>query len=417
MNSTQTKSTSSEVEIRNRLIITLLAIFLYHLGTFIPVPGIDTKFLFEASKTNPTLSGLLNTVSGGGFLRFGLFTLGILPYINASIIIQLLTNVFPQLKKLQKEEGELGRQKLNQITRIATVFWAIVQSLNIVLALKPFIFNLNLSVAISVVICLTSGSMVSLWLSEIITEKGIGNGASLFIVVNILSNIPELIIKNWNLTSFSAVTILGTLILFLIAMVGIIVLQEGIRFIPIVSAQQLTKTIALPKDSMFIPFKMNTAGVLPVVIASSVLVVGSTVLSFQPFQAISSVFSSLPSTGVKIFSSFCFFLLIVGSTCFYSTILLDPKEISKDLKKTATSIVGVKPGEETSIYLENTLFRLNLMGGLILGILILLPNLAESFFGVQSLKNFGITSLMILMGAILDAVQEIRSIYFSNKQI
>merc|ERR1712054_42616 len=148
--------------------------------------------------------------------------------------------------------------------RIATIFWAIIQSLNIVLSVKPFIFNLNLSVAISVVICLTSGSMVSLWLSEIITEKGIGNGASLFIVVNILSNIPELIIKNWNLSSFSIVTILGTLILFLIAMVGIIVLQEGIRFIPIVSAQQLTKTIALPKDSMFIPFKMNTAGVLPV---------------------------------------------------------------------------------------------------------------------------------------------------------
>merc|ERR1712054_11794 len=132
--------------------------------------------------------------------------------------------------------------------RIATIFWAIIQSLNIVLSVKPFIFNLNLSVAISVVICLTSGSMVSLWLSEIITEKGIGNGASLFIVVNILSNIPELIIKNWNLSSFSIVTILGTLILFLIAMV---------------SAQQLTKTIALPKDSMFIPFKMNTAGVLP----------------------------------------------------------------------------------------------------------------------------------------------------------
>ena len=417
MNSTQSKPVNSETEIRNRLLITLLAIFLYHLGTFIPVPGIDTKFLFEASKTNPTLASLLNTVSGGGFLRFGLFTLGILPYINASIIIQLLTNVFPELKKLQKEEGEIGRQKLNQITRVATIIGAILQSLNIVLSLKPFIFNLNITVAINVMVCLVSGSMISLWLSEIITEKGIGNGSSLFIVVNILSNIPELILKNWNTNSLSFITIFGTFCLFLIAMVGIIILQEGIRFIPIVSAQQLTKTIALPKDSMFIPFKMNTAGVLPVVIASSVLVIGSTVLSFSPFQQLATLFNVFPSLAIKLFSSFAFFLLIVGSTCFYSTILLDPNEIAKDLKKTATSIVGVKPGEETSIYLENTLFRLNLMGGFILAFLILLPNLAESFFGVQSLKNFGITSLMILMGAILDAVQEIRSIYFSSKKI
>ena len=415
MNSSQLKRTDDEI--RNRVIITLLAIFLYHLGTFIPIPNIDTQFLLEASKTNPTISNLLNTVSGGGFLRFGLFTLGILPYINASIIIQLVTNVFPQLKKLQKEEGEVGRQKLNQITRIATIVIAIFQGINIVFSLKPFLFNLNFPIAINVITCLTAGSMISLWLSEIITEKGVGNGSSLFIVVNILSNVPELILKNWNTNSIVFINLLGTTMLFLVAIIGIIILQEGIRFLPIISAQQLTKTIALPKDSMFIPFKMNTTGVLPVVIASSVLVIGSSILNTVSLPFSLKFLSYLPPLLIKLSSSLFFFLLIVLSTCFYSTVVLDPNEIAKDLKKTATIIVGVKPGEETSIYLDKTLFRLNLMGGTILGILIILPNLAEVFFGVQSLKNFGITSLMILMGAILDSVQEIRSIYFSNKKL
>ena len=245
MNSDQIAKTDNEI--RNKVILTLLAIFLYHLGTFIPIPNIDTQFLLEASKTNPTISNLLNTVSGGGFLRFGLFTLGILPYINASIIIQLVTNIFPQLKKLQKEEGEIGRQKLNQITRIATILIAIIQAVNIVLSLKPFLFNLTFSVAINVIICLTSGSMISLWLSEIITEKGIGNGSSLFIVVNILSNVPELIIKNWNSNSIILINLFGTTLLFLVAIIGIIILQEGIRFLPIISAQQLTKTIEFLK--------------------------------------------------------------------------------------------------------------------------------------------------------------------------
>lgn len=417
MNVIQSKTSNSDNEIKNRLLITLAAIFLYHLGTFIPIPNVDTKFLFEASKTNPTISNLLNTVSGGGFLRFGLFTLGILPYINASIIIQLLTNIFPQLKKLQKEEGEIGRQKLNQITRIATIFWAILQSINIVFSLKPFLFNLNLNVALNIIICLTAGSMISLWLSEIITEKGIGNGSSLFIVVNILSNVPELILKNWNTSSISFINILGTTILFLIAMVGVIILQEGIRFLPIISAQQLTKSVTLSNDSMFIPFKMNTTGVLPVVIASSVLVIGSTIFNSLSFPFFSTFTNNIAPFFNKFLSSFFFFLLIVASTCFYSTVILDSKEIAKDLKKTATTVIGVKPGEETALYLEKTLFRLNLMGGSILGLLILLPNFAEIFFGVQSLKNFGITSLMILMGAILDSVQEIRSIYFSNKKI
>ena len=404
-------------EIRNRLIITLLSIFLYHLGTFIPIPNVDTQFLLEASKTNPAILNLLNTFSGGGFLRFGLFTLGILPYINASIIIQLMTNVFPQLKKLQREEGEIGKQKLNQLTRIATILIALAQAINIVFSLKPFLFNINFSIAFNIVICLTSGSMISLWLSEIITERGVGNGSSLFIVVNILSNVPELILKNWQNSSIAITNLIGTSLLFLVAIIGIIILQEGIRFLPIISAQQLTKTVALPKDSMFIPFKMNTTGVLPVVIASSVLVISSSIFNTLSLPVSFDFLSNIPTFLRSLFSSGSFFLLIVLSTCFYSTVILDPNEIAKDLKKAATIIVGVKPGEETSIYIDRTLFRLNLMGGTILGILILLPNLAETFFGVQSLKNFGITSLMILMGAILDSVQEIRSIYFSNKKL
>lgn len=405
---------SLNYEIRNKLFITLSAIFIYHFGTFIPVPGIDTKFLLEASKTNPALSNLFNTVSGGSYIRFGLFTLGILPYINASIIIQLLTNLLPSLKKLQKEEGEIGRQKLGQLTRFITVLWASFQSLNLLLSLKPFVFNLDWFTILTAGGCLVSGSMVSLWLSEVITEKGIGNGSSLFIVVNILSNIPELLIKGWSNYSFSFFKILGVIVLFLVAMIGIIILQEGIRFIPIISAKQLTKTVTLSEDSMFIPFKVNTAGVLPVIIASSVLILTS---FLSTSNKISNFLQNFPPILIKAGSGLFFFLLIVFSTCFYATVLLDAQEISKDMKKTSTTVVGVKPGSDTTIFLENTLFRLNLVGGCILGILILLPSLAEGVFGVQSFKNFGITSLMILMGAILDSVQEIRSIYFSNKKL
>ena len=410
------KIVKSDFEIRNRILLTLFVVFIYHLGTFIPISGIDTKFLYEAAKTNLNLAQLLNTSSGGGFLRFGLLTLGILPYINASLILQVLTNIFPQLKALQKEQGEVGRQKLYFLTRLLTILVSIVQSISLLETLKPFIFDFNFELEFNITLNLVTGAMISFWLSEIINEKGLGNGSSIFIILNILCSIPEVLFENIKNNQISLIELLQTSCLFYLALIGIIFLQEAIRFIPIISARQLNSKLSLPRSNVFIPFKMNTSGVLPIVIASTALIFFSTFTNFllgnKKFLFIEKIPILLQNLGSNIF----FFVLIIFSASFYATIILNPNDIADDLKQSTTTIVGVRPGEDTVAYLEETLFRINLLGGIILAFLIFLPNLGELFLGIQSLKNFGITSLIILAGTIIDIVQELRSISLSKKK-
>ena len=247
------RTTPNTTEIKERILLTLWLLILSRLGTFIPVPGVDHDAFYESISNNPIVS-FLNIFSGGGFASIGLFALGIVPYINASIIMQLGTTSIPPLEKLQKEEGEIGRQKITQITRVVALVWALAQSLGISFWVRPYVFNWNFEFVVSMALALTTGSMIIMWFSEQITEKGIGNGPSLLIFVNIISGLPKLLQQKStsNISENELFELFILVFIFLTMIIGIIFVQEGARRIPIVSAKQLsqgqsqTKTSYLP---------------------------------------------------------------------------------------------------------------------------------------------------------------------------
>jgi preprotein translocase subunit SecY len=258
--------------VQERIITTLTLLVFSRLGTFIPVPGVDHDAFYESISDNPIVS-LLNIFSGGGFASIGLFALGVVPYINASIAMQFGTYSIPSLEKLQKEEGEAGRQKITQFTRYIALFWTLIQSIGISFWVRPYVFNWDYSFVIAMSLALTTGSMIIMWFSEQITEKGVGNGVSLIICVNILSGIPKLLQQtSINVDASQKLIELFTLVsIFLIMIIGIIFVQEGTRRIPIISAKQLGQGQPQTKTS-YIPLRLNQGGVTPLIFASSLAV-------------------------------------------------------------------------------------------------------------------------------------------------
>jgi preprotein translocase subunit SecY len=261
--------------VQERILTTLALVTFSRLGTFIPVPGVDHDAFYESISNNPIVS-FLNIFSGGGFASIGLFALGIVPYINASIVMQLGTTAISGLEKLQKEEGEAGRQKITQITRYVALFWALIQSVGISFWVRPYVFNWDSSFVISMTLALTTGSMMIMWFSEQITEKGVGNGPSLLIFVNIVSGLPKLLQqKSTSVDSSEKLTELFILaFIFLVMIIGIIFVQEGTRRIPIISAKQLGQGQSQAKAS-YLPLRLNQGGVMPIIFASSILVLPS----------------------------------------------------------------------------------------------------------------------------------------------
>jgi preprotein translocase subunit SecY len=271
----KTKRNGTTEGIQYRIFLTIGLLVLSRFGTFVPIPGVDHDAFYQSIGNNPMVS-FLNIFSGGGFASIGIFALGIIPYINASILIQLGTNSIPSLEKLQKEEGESGRQKISQITRYIALGWAFIQSLGISFWVRPYVFNWNTQFVIEMSLALTTGAMLIMWLSEQITEKGIGNGPSILIFVNITAGLPKLIQQSssvpGNLNNFAQLLILG--LIFLSMIVGIIFVQEGTRRIPIISARQLGKGQTQNKTS-YLPLRLNQGGVMPIIFASAVLILPS----------------------------------------------------------------------------------------------------------------------------------------------
>nr|BDA99197.1 preprotein translocase subunit SecY [Hemiselmis andersenii] len=401
--------------IQERIITTLALVTFSRLGTFIPVPGVDHDAFYESISNNPIVS-FLNIFSGGGFASIGLFALGIVPYINASIVMQLGTTAISSLEKLQKEEGEAGRQKITQITRYVALFWALIQSVGISFWVRPYVFNWDSSFVISMTLALTTGSMMIMWFSEQITEKGVGNGPSLLIFVNIVSGLPQLLQQKSTTTDSSErLTELFILaFIFLIMIIGIIFVQEGTRRIPIVSAKQLGQGQSQTKAS-YLPLRLNQGGVMPIIFASSILVLPS-FLSQRTANPIILSFLSLfsPAGPNKNIYLLFYFLLILFFSYFYASLVLNPNDVSQNLKKMESSIPGVRPGKATTDYLQKTLNRLTFLGALFLALIAVIPSIIENITSISTFKGLGATSLLILVGVAIDTSKQVQTYLISK---
>ena len=412
------KQTNDKNILLNRLLLSLGILIFIRIGTFLPVPGINHSHLAFYLERHSMAKSLVSTFAGNDTFVLGIFSLNIFPYINASIIMQLLVSVFPSLSKLQKEGGGEGRRTINKLTRLITLGVALIQSFGIALTLKKALFDWDIYLAAQIMIWLTTGTMIVLWLSEIITEYGLGNGASLLIYTNIVSNLPNFG-KNLFVQATENVSIISwglSLIILFVAIYGIVLLQEGTRVVPLISSKQLTKTSETFSTSSllennYIPLRFNQAGVMPIILTTAVLVIPNYISNagLLPFITLPIFLKSS-----KIIYWIAYFTLILLFSSIYSKIVLNPKDIANDLQKMAVSVPGVRPGIETTFYLKKVMQRVTYLGAIMLSILATLPNLIEAIIPGSSLNGLGTTSLLILVGVILELSREIRSIILSN---
>lgn len=407
------------IETRNiilkRLLITLGLLLFIRVGTFLPVPGINHNDLEFYLQSHSVTRNLVSTFAGNDTFVIGLFTLNIFPYINASILVQLILGLSPQLAKLQKEGDLEGRRKINRLTRIITLIWAIIQSVSLAFYLKQVLFDWNYNLAFEIVIWLTTGAMIILWLSELITEYGLGNGASLLIYTNIISSLPNLSKKilsetNTNLTISSEI---GIILLLFASLYGIVFLQEGLRIIPLISSKQLNQSSLQDSETNnnYIPLRFNQAGVMPIILTTAILVVPNYINQLGLFPKVDLPIN-LNSLGFVYWISYFGLILLFSS--FYSTIVLNPKDVSDQLQKMAVTIPGIRPGIQTTFYLKQVMKRITLVGATILAVLATVPNFIESTLNITSLNGLSTTSLLILAGVVLDLVREVKNIYYSN---
>lgn len=409
------RNTTEKKGINERILTTIGLLILSRLGTFIPVPGVDHDAFYESIANNPIVS-FLNIFSGGGFASIGLFALGIVPYINASIIMQLGTTSISSLEKLQKEEGESGRQKITQITRYIALFWSLIQSIGISFWVRPYVFNWDTYFVLSMSLALTTGSMLIMWFSEQITEKGIGNGPSLLIFINIISGLPKLLQQKSNsigeTNQLTELFILASI--FLLMIVGIIFVQEGTRRIPIISARQLGQGQTQTKTS-YLPLRLNQGGVMPIIFASALLVLPSYLMQLTSNKTIINLLILFSPTGPNknVYLIFYFTLIFLFSY-FYASLVLNPNDVSQNLKKMESTIPGVRPGKATTDYLQKTLNRLTFLGALFLAIIAVVPSIIESLTNISTFKGLGATSLLILVGVAIDTSRQVQTYLLSK---
>ena len=388
----------------------LFLLLLVRLGLYIPVPNIDLDLFSQNQNTNP-IFGFAKTLTGSSFLGIG--ALGILPYINASIIIQLLVPVLPQLEQLQKEEGEFGRQQITRYTRYLALIWAIILSSAIAFFLvKPIIFDWSISLALEIILALVTGSILSMWFSELITEEGLGNGSSMLIFINIVGSIPNSF-SELNNALFSQASYLDNLrisgqgLIFYLFVVSVIILfQDSYKKINIVAAKQLNLSSS-DQSQNFSQLKVNQGGIMPLVFSSTIAVF----LAYPVQQLLNLGFVN--NSFLSVYSITINILLVVLFSCFYAGLVLKPDDISQNLAKMAYSIPGIRQGKDTTKYLEKTVARLAFLGGLFLAFLAFFPLVVGNVLQVNIFKN--VTSLLILIGVITDVTSQIRGYLVARK--
>ncbi len=414
--------------LKQKILFTLAMIAVWRFGILLPLYGINADVFANMIHSNGgnNLIGFLDLFSGGALVSVSVLALGIGPFITSSIIVQLVSVVIPALEKLQKEEGEEGRRKLSQYTRVFTVVLAIFQAFVFMLYLHhlpgAIISNVNhVLFYISSIIILTAGAVLVMWLSELITERGIGNGGSLIIFCGILTNIPRIVDSTGKLVQSNSTMILKLVILlaiFFAAMVLIVIMQEAVRKVVIVNPRRQIGNKVYGGMNSFIPFKLNPGGVMPIIFAIAILLFPSTILALAgnaDFKSaalknfIVHLNQIMSPDGVVYYV--LYISLIIALTFFYASIMpnMQPKDIADNLKKYGSSIPGVKPGRPTAEALDKILSRTTFIGAVALGIIALVPSFATYVTNIQTLQGIGATSLIIMVGVALDLINQVRS--------
>jgi len=396
-------------ELRNKILFTLLMIAIYRIGIFIPVPGVNMKSL-EALMGQGTLLNMFDLFAGGGLRSFSIFAMGVIPYINASIIIQLLTVVIPALEKLAKEEGEVGRRKITQYTRYLTVVLAFVEAFGMSTWLRNLgvLEGIGTFYLLNVSITLTAGSLFLMWIGEIITEYGAGNGVSLIIFSGIIARIPSALLQSGRLISVGQMNPFF-LIFFLIVGIGVFVaviyMQEAQRKIPIQYARRVVGRRVYGGQSSYLPLRVNQGGVLPIIFASSVLLFPSTLSQFLPNM---KRFADILSPGSLLYISL-YALLIIFFTYFYSSIVFNPDEIAENIKKYGGFIPGIRPGKYTSEYINEINTRINFIGAMFLAVLAVAPSFVRSSQMSAFTSVFFGTGVLIVVGVAVETIRQLEA--------
>jgi preprotein translocase subunit SecY len=403
------KNSFASEDLRIRILNTLGFIAIFRLGSYVVLPGIDPNRLQSNSQG---IFGLLDTLLGGAFSNASIFALGIMPYISASIVLQLLTIAVPYFQKLQKE-GESGRKKINQYTRVLTILITAAQSFGFIqtinaeaIVVDPFWFS------ITSIFILTAGTMFCMWLGEKITDKGIGNGISMLIMIGIVSRLPgALIAEALSKRLNGALLFILELIALYFVVMAVVMLTQAIRRIPIQYAKQVGGTTQYSGQRQFIPLKVNAAGVMPIIFAQSLMFIPSLIASI--WRDTSELAASIGTTFADFTSwqyNLLFGILIIVFTYFYTAISVNPDQISNDLKRSGGFIPGIKPGLATSEFIGQVLDRITLPGALFLALIAILPAIAMLFGVTREFSAFfGGTSLIIMVGVVLDTLNQVES--------
>ena len=397
-------------DLKKRLFFTLSMIVVVRLGSHLPLPGIDKEAMANLFAQGGIL-GFFDLFAGGALSRFSIFALGIMPYINASIIMNLLTAVVPTLEQWAKE-GEEGRTKITKVTRYATVFLAIVQAFGIsvwlqnmgVLMISGFGFRFLL------LITLTAGTCFLMWLGEQITDFGIGNGISIIIFAGIIARIPSQIVQTSRLFQVGEIGILPLISLIVISVVvigGVIAIQKGQRRIPVQYAKRVIGRRMYGGQGTHIPLRVNQAGVIPIIFASAILLFPATFAQFFQNIAFMKSISEALSPGQPLYL-ILYALLILLFTFFYTAITFNPANMADNMKKYGGFIPGIRPGKNTTVYIDHIMTRITLSGALFLAVIAILPNILITVTGITTF-SFGGTSLLIMVGVALETVQQIES--------
>lgn len=392
----------------NRFLYSVGILGLIRIGTFLPVPGIDHSELAFYIQRHSAAKNIISTFSGDNTFVIGLFTLNIFPYINATIAIQLLLGFSPKLSKLQKEGDFEGRRTIARLTRQITIIWAIIQSGGVALYLRQILFDWNIFLASEIVLWLTTGAMIVLWLSELITDYGLGNGSSLLIYTNIIANLPNLLKGLINQNNSNIFLSIGIIITVFASLYGIIFLNKGLLKIPLISSKQLNQSAIRDRGNNYLPLRYNQAGVMPIILTTTMLVVPNYLISLDIFQSFTFL------SAYKVIYWVGYFWLITTFSSFYSSVVLKPKEIADQLQRMAVAIPGVRPGLQTNFYLKQVINRITFIGSTMLAVITVVPNFIESTFNIAGLNGLSTTSLLIVAGVILDLVREVENIYYST---
>ena len=402
-------------ELKRRILVTGLLLIVYRIGIHIPTPGIDNlalKAVFDSQAG--TLFGLIDMFSGGALARFSIFTLGIMPYISSSIILQLLTVVIPQLEKLSKE-GELGRRKITQYTRYGTIVLSVIQGMGIAVGLESVsagagsvVYHPGWAFRVMTVITLTSGTAFLMWLGEQITERGIGNGISLIIFAGIVARFPSGLVRTVTLVRTGEMNLFSGLFLLalMVVVVAIIIyFERAHRRIPVQYARRIVGRKVYGGQSTHLPLKVNTAGVIPPIFASSILLFPATIASFIKHPITRTISDAL--TPGRVGYELLFVAFIIFFCYFYTAVTFNPVDVADNMKKYGGFVPGIRPGKKTAEYIDKILTRITLGGAIYVSVICVLPSILIARFNVPF--YFGGTGLLIVVGVAMDTVQQIES--------